>query len=326
RHTDIEFIENHTTHNIPLRLVGNALKKRKQNIQKSAVRKLKAYIKKEGKPDAIFHHGIFDFCYLSKHLSEIFDLPIWYMENSPNLTPERFPCANPFDTMEDQKAFVANADRRIAVTDAYVEKMTELFGLPFEKCPNVITDEFFVQPDSVSRPTDYFQFVNVAILDRRKNQSLILKAFAENYRDNLFYRLKIAGDGPLYDPLNKLARDLKIEKQVEILGFQNRDEILQLLDQSHCFVLSSHSETFGVVVIEAMARGIPAISSDIDGTNEILTPENGILFEPDNLSGLAKAMVDLVENYNSLKPETIVKSVQQRFGPDAVKKALFENG
>jgi len=110
------------------------------------------------------------------------------------------------------------------------------------------------------------------------------------------------------------------------LGFQNRDEILQLLDQSHCFVLSSHSETFGVVVIEAMARGIPAISSDIDGTNEILTPENGILFEPDNLSGLAKAMVDLVENYNSLKPETIVKSVQQRFGPDAVKKALFENG
>ncbi|MFN2429473.1 MAG: glycosyltransferase, partial [Cryomorphaceae bacterium] len=224
-----------------------------------------------------------------------------------------------------QKAFVANADRRIAVTDAYVEKMTELFGKPFEKCPNVITEDFFVGPDSVSRPADYFQFVNVAILDRRKNQALILKAFAENYRDNLFYRLKIAGDGPLYEALNTLALDLGIEKQVEILGFQNRGEILQLLDQSHCFVLSSHSETFGVVVIEAMARGIPAISSDIAGTNEIVTSENGILFEPGSKTELAKAMVDMVENYNSLKPETIVKSVQQRFGPDAVKKALFEN-
>lgn len=324
-HPEIEFIENLTTHNVPLRLAGDALKRREQNILKSAVRKLKTYIKKQGKPDAIFHHGIFDFCYLSKFLSEKFDIPIWYMENSPNLTSDRFPCANPFDTAVDQRKFVASADRRIAVTDAYVKKMSSLFDVPFEKCPNVITDDFFIDTSEINRPADYFQFVNVAILDKRKNQSLILKAFAENYRDNLFYRLKIAGDGPLHGALQQLAADLGIEKQVDILGFQNREEIMNLLDHSHSFVLSSHSETFGVVVIEAMARGIPAISSNIDGTNEIITAENGILFEPDNLPELAKAMAEMVENYSFYRPVTIVDSVKSRFGPDAVKNALFRD-
>lgn len=325
RRLDITFIENLTVHNVPLRLAKDPIDKRKSNILTTTVRNLKAYIAEHGKPDVIFHHGVFDFCYLTSHVAQFFDIPIWYMENSPNMTEGKMPCANPFDTRESQIAFAQNADRRFAVTNAYVGKMNSLFLTEFELCPNVITDDFFIDPNEVKKPNDSFQFINVAILDERKNQRLILEAFAKNYRGDNKFSLVIAGDGPLLKPLRELAVKLGIEKQAKILGYQIRGQIVDLLDESHCFVLASHSETFGVVVIEAMARGIPAISSRIDGTKEIVKTDNGLLFEPNNLSDLALKMNEVVENNHKFEPRKIVDSVKANYGPDAVYSALYPN-
>ena len=197
--------------------------------------------------------------------------------------------------------------------------------MPFEYCPNVITDDFFIEPSAIEKSENTFQFINVAILDKRKNQKLILEAFAKKFKDNLKFKLIIAGDGPLLEPLRKQAKDFGITDQCLVLGFQSREKIIELLDQSHCFVLSSHSETFGVVIIEAMARGLPAISSRIDGPTEIINDMNGYLFEPDNANDLAEKMSEMVENYDTFDSEHIIDSVKQRFGPDAVKNALFPN-
>jgi glycosyltransferase involved in cell wall biosynthesis len=165
----------------------------------------------------------------------------------------------------------------------------------------------------------------VAILDERKNQSLILKAFAQSFGGNPDYELVIAGDGKLLNRLRAEAEALNIGSQVEIPGYQTREEVKGLLDRSHVFVLASHSETFGVVVIEAMARGIPAISSNIDGTREIISPENGLLFEPNNLEALSRCMEEIAETYSDYSPALVIESVKKRFGPDAVKNALFPN-
>jgi glycosyltransferase involved in cell wall biosynthesis len=203
--------------------------------------------------------------------------------------------------------------------------MNTLFKAEFELCPNVITDDFFIDPKDVKKSNEIFQFVNVAILDERKNQGLILEAFAKNYRGDEKFSLVIAGDGPLLEPLRKLAVELGIERQVGILGYQNRGQIIDLLDASHCFVLASHSETFGVVVIEAMARGIPAISSRIDGTREIFNADNGLLFEPNSLDDLGAKMNEVVENYSNFEPGKIIDSVKSNYGPDAVYCALYPN-
>lgn len=325
RRPDITFIDNLTIHSLPLRMAKDPIEKRKSNILTTTVNNIKVYIAKHGKPDVIFHHGVFDFCYLTSHVAQFFDIPIWYMENSPNMTDEKMPCANPFDTRETQMAFAQNADRRFAVTEAYVEKMNALFQTEFELCPNVITDDFFIDADNVKKSKDIFQFINVAILDERKNQRLILEAFAKNYRGDEKFSLVIAGDGLLLAPLRELAIKLGIEKQAKILGYQNRGQIIDLLDASHCFVLASHSETFGVVVIEAMARGIPAISSRIDGTKEIFNADNGVLFEPNSLEDLAAKMNQVVENYSTFEPRKIIDSVKSNYGPDAVYNALYPN-
>ena len=322
---DITYIDNLTVHKLPLRMYSFPEKQRKENLLRNAEKSIEKYIAKHGQPDIIFHHGVFDYCYLTDHIRRVFNLPVWYMENSPNLSESSFPCANSFDTEKTQIEFAQNADRRFAVTDAYVRRMSQLFEVPFEYCPNVITDDFFIEPSAIRKPEDSFQFINVAILDKRKNQKLILEAFAKKFKNQTKFKLVIAGDGKLLESLKKQAKDLGISDQCQILGFQSREKVIELLDQSHCFVLSSHSETFGVVIIEAMARGLPAISSRIDGPTEIINDQNGYFFEPDNAEDLAEQMSKMVENYNTFSPKIIIDSVKQRFGPDAVKNALFPN-
>jgi glycosyltransferase involved in cell wall biosynthesis len=244
------------------------------------------------------------------------------MENSPNIEEGFFPCANPFDSDEERIEFVRNVERRFAVTEAYVSKMERIFKAPFELVPNVITDDFFVD-NSQPRATKPFVFCNVAIMDSRKRQDLIIEAFADAFGGDPNYRLVIAGDGKLKQSLIDLAAKLGVSNQVEVPGYLNRDEVVALLDQSNAFVLASRAETFGVVVIEAMARGIPAISSNIDGTREIINSTNGVLFEEGSKVGLTEAMRELVSNYDIYDPKKIVEDVKSRFGPDAVKKGLY---
>jgi glycosyltransferase involved in cell wall biosynthesis len=322
RRDDITFVDNLAVHMRPLRFAKDPIAQRKSNILNSSVKNLKAYISAHGKPDVIFHHGIFDYTYISTHLSEVFGIPIWHMENSPNIEEDFFPCANPFTSDEERKKFVQNVDRRFAVTNAYVVKMERIFKAPFELVPNVITDDFFVS-DPKPRSKKPFVFCNVAIMDSRKRQDLIIEAFAEAFGGDDNYRLVIAGDGKLKQSLIDLAKKLGVSAQVDIPGYLNRDEVKDLLDRSNAFVLASRAETFGVVVIEAMARGIPTISSNIDGTKEIINSTNGIVFEEGSKQGLTAAFRQLVSNYDIYIPEKIVEDVKSRFGPDAVKKGLY---
>ncbi|HKL39213.1 MAG TPA: glycosyltransferase [Cryomorphaceae bacterium] len=322
RRDDITFIDNLTVHKRPLRYSKDPVAERKTNILKSSVRNFKTYVAFYGMPDFIFHHGIFDFTYISSHLSKTFHIPIWYMENSPNIEEGFFPCANPFETDESRNEFVRTVERRFAVTQAYVGKMERIFQVPFELVPNVITDDFFVS-DPKPRMAKPFVFCNVAIMDSRKRQDLIIKAFAEAFKGDENYRLVIAGDGKLKQSLTNLAAELGVAGQIEIPGYLNRDEVKNLLDRSNAFVLASRAETFGVVVIEAMARGIPAISSDIDGTREIINSKNGILFREGSQAALKDVLKNLAANYDIYESKKIIEDVKSRFGPDAVMKGLF---
>lgn len=319
---DVNVVESLVIHLWPLRWSRDPIERRRRNILTSAKNKMEDYIEEEGRPDFIFHHGIFDFCYLTEFLSREFKLPVRYLENSPKIELGDLPVANPFDTDASRIQFVKNADRRYAATHAYVAKMEEVFGVDFELCPNVVTDDFFVD-EPAERSMDYFQFVNVAILDERKNQRLLIETFANRFRDRDNFRLVVAGDGPLRPALLALTEELGVSEQVDVRGFINRDEVIALLDESHVFVLASRAETFGVVVVEAMARGIPVVSSNIDGTREIITQENGLLFPPGDKEAMGDAMEWMVGHYDEYTPHHIVESVRSRFGPDAVVKALF---
>lgn len=132
-------------------------------------------------------------------------------------------------------------------------------------------------------------------LVEQKGFDLLLEAYAKALKVSSapLPDLKIAGGGDDLHKLKDLAEKLKIKKRVSFLG--QRSDVLQLMSNAVCFVLSSRHEGFGIVIIEAMASGTPVISFDCPaGPDEIITDRvDGILVETGNTNRLADAIVEL---------------------------------
>ena len=89
--------------------------------------------------------------------------------------------------------------------------------------------------------------------------------------------LIIAGDGEEMQSLKEQIQSLHLQEQVKLTGRLSREELSGLLGTCDAFVLASFAETFGIVFIEAMATGLPAIGTVCGGPEDIITPESGFL-------------------------------------------------
>lgn len=321
-HEKIHAVENLALHRLPLRFVKNPDRAGAAAVISAALRNVGNYMREHGRPDAFFHHGIFDFCYLTAALSEHFSIPYWFMEHSAFVHEGAVKSRNDFESEDDLRNFVAGAARRFAVTKAYAKKFSSLFMATFTYAPNVLTSDFFVESPAL-RPRSLFRLVNVGILEPHKNQALLLEAFATAFRGYADVRLTIAGDGRLGPDLAAKAADLGISDQTDFPGFVDRDGLCSLLDSSHVFVLSSNLETFGVALIEAMARGLPVVAPDIDGPRELINADNGVLFRARDANHLAEQLTLMKKTYHDYSPARIAGAAANDFGPDALKEHVF---
>lgn len=125
----------------------------------------------------------------------------------------------------------------------------------------------------------------------RKNQAVLLRAVKalEDRRFHLF----IAGDGPLEEELNALARELGVARQIHLLGF--RRDVFRLSSAADLFLFSSRQEGLSVSVMEAMACGLPIVASNIRGNTDLIDGgKGGFLVEPDDAPGFADAIRKLL--------------------------------
>ena len=115
------------------------------------------------------------------------------------------------------------------------------------------------------------RLVNVAMMQKHlKGQDIILRALAK-VRDTVDVELWLIGDGETRPEFEELARSLGVADIVHFYGRANAgSEVMQLLDASDVFVLPSRQEGLPRVLIEAMARGLPCIASDLPGCAELL--------------------------------------------------------
>lgn len=136
-------------------------------------------------------------------------------------------------------------------------------------------------------------FIVVARFMPMKNINRILDAYSRYRQDHDAPRqLHLCGSGPLEPDLREQVRKLDLESDVIFRGFLQSDDVTRAIASSLCLILFSTQETFGNVIIEALALGVPVIASPICGaTDEFLkSGVNGYLVEPDNTHGLANLM------------------------------------
>jgi glycosyltransferase involved in cell wall biosynthesis len=113
--------------------------------------------------------------------------------------------------------------------------------------------------------------------------------------------LLIVGDGPDRDKLETLVQELNLQNCIHFAGKVPNEKIPEYMTQADLFVLPSLSESFGIVNIEAMASGLPIVTTNVGGLPEIvINGENGFVVEPKNPEAIAEKVI-LILNDENLK-------------------------
>jgi glycosyltransferase involved in cell wall biosynthesis len=150
----------------------------------------------------------------------------------------------------------------------------------------------------------------VARLVPIKNLDNLLRAWQNVEKKMTGYQLVIVGNGPELDHLTKLVSDLQL-KNIEFTGFVDNDALNELYFNVDAFILSSFSETWGLVVNEAMAAGLPVLlSNGINAVNTLLVEgENGFSFDPVNLTEITGAILKFINSTPAEKTAMSAKSL-----------------
>lgn len=160
--------------------------------------------------------------------------------------------------------------------------------------------------------------INVASLTEKKGHKYLLRAF-KIARERIRCRLVILGEGPKEKELKELTKNLGISEDVKFLGFQKNP--FKFMAKSTVFVLSSIFEGFPNVLIEAMACGIPVISTDCpSGPNEIIKDgTNGFLVPVKDEKTLAEKIIHLIGD-DGLRKKFILNGLNnaQKFSVDKI--------
>jgi glycosyltransferase involved in cell wall biosynthesis len=150
-----------------------------------------------------------------------------------------------------------------------------------------------------------FLIITVARLEKVKGIEYLIKAakiISINQQNQYKSVFLIIGDGSQRKNLENLVRKLNLEDKVRFLGQIPNEKIPEYLVAADCFVLPSLREGFGIVILEAMACGVPVIGTNVGGIPDIIKDgENGILVEPKNSEKLAEAIFKIHSNHEFAK-------------------------
>ncbi len=162
--------------------------------------------------------------------------------------------------------------------------------------PNPVNDLFLTNIYEGIRKK---KIVTVGRLTEQKNQILLINSFDKFVKNHSDFELYIYGEGPLREKLENEIENLSLSNKVFLPGVSNN--IMDCIIDASMFVLSSNYEGMPNALMEALALGVPSISTDCPcgGPFELITNnENGILIPINDVENLVLAMNKLAENQN----------------------------
>ena len=180
------------------------------------------------------------------------------------------------------------ADCVFAVTRRFAQLMINKVNVPASKVHVIYNGIFFHDNSEIPAKYEhmYFNIINVARTEKVKGQELLLKALKKI--DDSHIRLYIAGDGSQLDTLKELAQELDIAPQVTFNGFMTQKQLTNLYRRMNLAVLTSYSESFPLVLLEASDNQIPILSTDI-GDIKMMIPdeEHGFIAKIGDVDSIA---------------------------------------
>ncbi len=280
------------------------------------------YIAVHGEPDVIHVHSIFNAGVLAAEIYKRYSIPFVITEHS-----SAFACGLvSAQGISFANNIVALAEVKLAVSSEFALLLDKMLGdksRSWGVMPNMVNKDFCDYPLPLRINNKDFKFINIAKMTEIKKQTNIILAFSEVFKFNLDVTLTIGGEGPEMLALKNISSQLGVSDRIKLTGKLSRQQVLKEMVASDAFVLSSSYETFGVVVIEALALGKPVIATRCGGPESIVREQDGVLVPIDDVSSLAAAMRYVYENRHKYDAAGIRAACKMRYSESAVAQRLM---
>ena len=190
-----------------------------------------------------------------------------------------------------------------AITDL-LPKNHHSFKVPVEALSNGIDLSHFTKgPASEEIYKKYAIPKNVPIvlyvgrIDPEKSLDILVNSFKKLIKEAPKAHLVMVGDGTAREKLEKMVKRKKLGSQTHFIGRVIGDDLSQIYRTGTVFVITSKTETQSIVLMEAMASGLPAIAVNAGAVTELVKDgENGFIFEPNDTAGIASGINTITSN------------------------------
>lgn len=186
---------------------------------------------------------------------------------------------------------------------------------------NAVKEEFY----QVDRTPVRGEIVTCGRLTEQKNHRLLIDAFAEVQKIYPFATLKIYGEGALREKLQNQIESLNLNEKVFLMGATN--DVAKALQTADLFVLSSDYEGMPNALMEAMAAGVPCISTDCPcgGPRELFGNDNNFLIPVGDKTVLVRKITDFFNHKDELDScGSSLNAEAKKFNPKAIEKKWMD--
>ena len=216
------------------------------------------------------------------------------------------------------KIVVRNAETITTVTDNLAIAM-ENHGLKNDNyvvLPNVVNLDMFHISEKNNNPC---KIIHISCFeDKSKNISGLLESLKIIDDKGIDFQCKLIGEGMDLDLMKEKAKELQLINKVSFTGLLQGQALADELSSGDFLVLSSNYENMPVVILEALASGLPVVSTNVGGIKEMIDDTKGILVEPRNKEALAEAMIKMIETHKNYDANYLRNSVIEKYGYESV--------
>jgi len=204
-------------------------------------------------------------------------------------------CRNKFKLKLEYKSLKRSCKAVVCVSESVRQRANDAMpGLPFEVINNGI-QLGMMRDASTQQKKEYLTILSLGRLDEQKGYDVLLEAFSILHKKGIKAYLRIVGEGSLRPTLEAKAKELGIDKKVFMPGFSQNP--ISELSNADMYVCSSRYEGLSLATAEAMAFGLPLITTNVGGV--ALMVHNGVearVVPMNNPVALAYAIIEFIEN------------------------------
>ena len=220
------------------------------------------------------------------------------------------------------KIVVRNAETVTTVTENLAIAMRN-HGLKNDKyvvLPNVVNLDMFHISKRNNNPC---KIIHISCFeDKSKNISGLLESLKIIDNKGIDFKCKLIGEGMDLNLMKEKAKELQIINKVSFTGLLQGQALADELSSGDFLVLSSNYENMPVVILEALASGLPVVSTNVGGIKEMIDDTKGILVEPRNKEALTEAMIKMIETHKNYDANYLRNSVIEKYGYESVGRFL----